>query len=223
MDKEKYSNYMSPNTSFSFEKYAQMPVVGIIRGYDLDTVKWIADSYQACGFFTLEITMNTAGATEIISALVNDFPEMNIGAGTVCNLEDYQNARNAGAQFIVTPIIDEAVIKAAVADKLPIFPGAYTPSEIYKAWSFGATAVKIFPATQLGVSFIKDIKGPLKQIKVLPTGGVALENIRSFFEVGVYGVGMGSSLLPKNLISLRDTDALKEHFLAIKAELKGFI
>lgn len=203
------------NSTFSFEKYLQMPVLGIIRGYDLADVKWITEIYQSCGFYTLEITMNTPGAADIISELSGEFPEINIGAGTVCTLDDYINARDAGAKFMVTPIIDENVIKASVEDKIPIFPGAYTPTEIYKAWSIGATAVKIFPATQLGVSFIKDIMGPLNQIKVLPTGGVALENIKSFFDVGVYGVGMGSSLLPKKLIADKNEEGLMNHFNAI--------
>ncbi len=210
---------MTLEIPFSFEKFKQNPIVGIIRGYDWEKVRWIAGIYQEAGFFTLEITMNTEGASSLIASLIKEFPDLNIGAGTVCTISDYQKAKVAGAQFIVTPIIDEKVIEASVKDGLPIFPGAYTPTEIYKAWSLGATAVKIFPATQLGVSFIKDIKAPLNQIKVLPTGGVSLENIRSFFEAGVYGVGMGSSLLPKNMIDKKDSDELSNHFWAIKKQI----
>lgn len=130
-------------------------------------------------------------------------------------------ALETGAQFIVIPILDEEVVKSAVTKKIPIFPGAYTPSEIYKAWSLGASAVKIFSATQLGVQFIKDVSGPLGQIKVLPTGGVTIGNIKSFFEVGA--VGMGSSLLNNQLIGEGDFKDLEDYFRKIKKEIEGFI
>jgi len=207
---------MSANASFSVEKFSKIPVVGIIRGYDMATIRSISKAYMEAGFYALEITMNTQGATEMIGAMQAEFPELSIGAGTVCNLTDFNNAIEAGANFIVTPIINEEVIKASVVLNIPIFPGAYTPSEIYKAWSLGATAVKLFPATQLGVSFIKDVLAPLNDIKLLPTGGVSLQNIKSFFDAGVYGVGMGSSLLDKKMIQSADFEGLRAHFITIK-------
>ena len=117
--------------------------------------------------------------------------------------------------FIVTPVINEEVIQSCVSQGIPIFPGAFTPTEIYKAWSLGASAVKVFPATQLGVTYIKDVSAPLNDIKLLPTGGVSKTNIKSFFEAGAYGVGMGSSLFDKQLISDQNYTALKEHFKSI--------
>tara|TARA_R110002050_G_scaffold33846_7_gene85808 strand:- start:49109 stop:49750 length:642 start_codon:yes stop_codon:yes gene_type:complete len=208
--------------SFSWELYNRAPIVGIVRGVSMEVIRDIAKAYLKEGLHTIEITMNTAGATEMISKLRSEFNDLNVGAGTVCNMEEYEKAVAAGAQFIVTPIIDEVVIKRAVAKGIPIFPGAYSPTEIYRAWSLGASAVKIFPATQLGVQFIRDISGPLNSIKLLPTGGVSLENIRSFFEAGVVGVGMGSSLFNKKLIRERDFEALAVHFSKIRAEVKGF-
>jgi len=196
--------------------------VGIVRGMSIDVMRDIANAYLKAGLHTIEITMNTAGATEIISKLRSEFNDLNVGAGTVCSMEDYNRAVGAGAQFIVTPILDEAVIKTAVAQEIPIFPGAYSPTEIYKAWSLGASAVKIFPASQLGVQFIKDISAPLNEIKLLPTGGVSLENIKSFFEAGVVGVGMGSSLFNKKLIKERDFEGLSDHFAKVKSKVKGF-
>ncbi|MBU2904553.1 bifunctional 4-hydroxy-2-oxoglutarate aldolase/2-dehydro-3-deoxy-phosphogluconate aldolase [Arenibacter algicola] len=213
---------MSNKESFSWELYNRAPIVGIVRGVSMDVMRDIAKAYLKAGLHTIEITMNTAGATEIISKLRSEFNDLNVGAGTVCNMEDYDRAVAAGAQFIVTPIIDEAVIKGAVAQGIPIFPGGYSPTEIYRAWSLGASAVKIFPASQLGVQFIKDISAPLNEIKLLPTGGVSLENIKSFFEAGVVGVGMGSSLFDKKLIQERDFEGLSDHFSKVKAEVKGF-
>ncbi|MCK0133842.1 bifunctional 4-hydroxy-2-oxoglutarate aldolase/2-dehydro-3-deoxy-phosphogluconate aldolase [Arenibacter sp. S6351L] len=213
---------MSNKESFSWELYNRAPIVGIVRGVSMDVMRDIAKAYLKAGLHTIEITMNTAGAAEIISKLRGEFNDLNVGAGTVCNMEDYDRAEEAGAQFIVTPIIDEAVIRSAVAQGIPIFPGGYSPTEIYRAWSLGASAVKIFPASQLGVQFIKDISAPLNEIKLLPTGGVSLENIKSFFEAGVVGVGMGSSLFDKKLIEERDFEGLSDHFSKVKAEVKGF-
>ena len=219
MASEKFWKHMSNKESFSWELYNRAPIVGIVRGVSMGVMRDIAKAYQRAGLHTIEITMNTPGAAQMISMLRNEFQQLNVGAGTVCNLQDYEMAVAAGAQFIVTPIIDEVVIKTAVAQEIPIFPGAYSPTEIYRAWSLGASAVKIFPASQLGVQYIKDIAAPLNDIKVLPTGGGSLENIKSFFEAGVVGVGMGSSLFNKKLIQDRDFDGLTEHFIKIKAEI----
>ena len=205
--------------SFSWELYNRAPIVGIVRGVSMDVMRDIAKAYLRAGLHTIEITMNTPGAAQMIAMLRKEFQQLNVGAGTVCNIQDYEKAVAAGAQFIVTPIIDEVVIKTAVAQEIPVFPGAYSPTEIYRAWSLGASAVKIFPASQLGVQFIRDISAPLNDIKLLPTGGVSLENIKSFFEAGVTGVGMGSSLFDKKLIQEGNFEELTEHFAKIKAEI----
>lgn len=207
------------NRSFSWEKFQETPIIGILRGLTAEQVTELAPIYLNSGFFTLEITMNSPKVSETIATLIKDFPELNVGAGTVCNMKDLTKALEAGAQFIVTPIIDEEVITYCVKNDIPVFPGAFTPTEIYRAWSLGAFAVKLFPATQLGVQFIKDVSGPLNQIKLLPTGGISKENIKSFFDAGVVGVGMGSSLFDKKLIREHDLKGLANHFARIKAEL----
>ncbi|WP_163397313.1 bifunctional 4-hydroxy-2-oxoglutarate aldolase/2-dehydro-3-deoxy-phosphogluconate aldolase [Flavobacterium fluviatile] len=211
---------MKNNSGFSWDLFNAAPIVGIVRGIPLETVLKAAAMYSEAGMSTIEITMNTEGAAEIIATLRTTFPNLNVGAGTVCSLADLDNALNAGSQFIVTPIIDEAVIQKAVSLNIPIFPGAYTPTEIYKAWQLGASAVKIFPATQLGTQFIKDVAAPLNDIKLLPTGGVSADNIGSFFQAGAVGVGMGSSLFDKEMIARGDFEALKNHFILIKNQAK---
>ncbi|WPR73427.1 bifunctional 4-hydroxy-2-oxoglutarate aldolase/2-dehydro-3-deoxy-phosphogluconate aldolase [Algoriphagus sp. NG3] len=206
-----------------WEHYQKAPIIGISRGHSLDDVLKIAEAYEEAGLTTLEITMNTAGASKMISALRTQFPALNIGAGTVCDLSGLKDAIDSGAQFIVTPIVDEIVITHAADQQIPVFPGAFTPSEIYKAWSLGASAVKVFPATQLGVQYIKDVLAPLNNIKLLPTGGVSVSNIRSFFDAGAFGVGMGSSLFDKELIGAGDYNGLIKHFTSIKSEISKFI
>jgi len=200
-----------------------LPIVGILRGLSAKTILYIAEVYVKTGYSTLEVTMNTEGAPAIITALRKEFPTLNVGAGTVCTMEDLLIANNAGATFMVTPIIDEEVIKASVQQGLPIFPGAYTPTEIYKAWQLGASAVKVFPATQLGPSYLKDILSPLNTLRLLPTGGVSLANIASYFEAGASGVGMGSSLIPSSLIATQDFKGLEEHLMLIKQEIGSFL
>ena len=214
---------METSTSLFWKRYKAAPIIGIIRGQSLDAVLKIAKAFEEAGLTTLEVTMNTPEAVSMISILRNKFPSLNIGAGTVCNLSDLREAIDAGAQFIVTPNIDETVIEHAVDENIPIFPGAFSPTEVYKAWSLGASAVKLFPATHLGVEFIKDILGPFDEVKLLPTGGVSKTNIKSFFQAGAYGVGMGSSLIDSKLVEAGDFEGLKNHFESLKSEIKEFI
>jgi len=195
------------STTFSRDTFNQTPVVGILRGFSMEQIREIIPVYIESGFRTVEITMNSPNVEESIATLAKEYPDLNVGAGTVCNMADLKRALDAGSQFIVTPILDEEVVRYCVENKIPVFPGAYTPTEIYKAWALGANAVKIFPATQLGTRYIKDILGPLNTIK---------ENIADFFKVGCVGVGMGGSLFDKNIILSGDKEALKKHFEAIK-------
>ncbi|MGP1990531.1 bifunctional 4-hydroxy-2-oxoglutarate aldolase/2-dehydro-3-deoxy-phosphogluconate aldolase [Zobellia laminariae] len=211
------------NKIFSWDKYNQNPIVGILRGLNTEEVLQLIPSYIKSGFYTIEITMNSPEVAQTIATLAKEYPELNVGAGTVCTMQDLTKALEAGSQFIVTPIIDEEVIKHCVANKIPIFPGAYTPSEIYKAWSLGASAVKVFPATQLGIQYIKDVLAPLNEIKLLPTGGVSVDNIKSFFEAGAVGAGMASSLFDKKMIREGNYTDLEKHFAKMKNEIKDFI
>lgn len=201
------------NQSFSWELFQKAPLVGIIRGHSLEEIKAILPIYRAAGLTTIEITMNTPDAAQLIQyAVENEQAGLNIGAGTVCNKADLKIALSAGAQFIVTPILDKKVVKSCVKQKIPIFPGAFTPSEIYKAWSWGASMVKIFPATQLGADYIKEVKAPLNELKLLPTGGVNLDNLLDFFRAGADGAGLGGQLFDKKMIQEKDWQALEAHF-----------
>lgn len=206
--------------AFSWELFHKAPIVGIVRGLSLEEVKHILPMYREAGLTTIEITMNTANAEKIIQYAVDNEPDgLNIGAGTVCTKDDLEKALDAGAQFIVTPILDKKVVKACVKKEIPIFPGAFTPSEIFKAWKWGASMVKVFPATQMGPSYIKELKAPMNQLKLLPTGGVSLDNMAEFFKAGADGVGMGGQLLDKKLIQEKEWDTLKTHFSQFTKQL----
>jgi 2-dehydro-3-deoxyphosphogluconate aldolase / (4S)-4-hydroxy-2-oxoglutarate aldolase len=199
--------------TFSWKAFEKMPVVGIIRNLPKDDIVRLAELYASAGLTTLEVTLNTPGALDMINELSSVMKgRLNIGAGTVCSVEELDLAINAGAGFIVTPVINEAVIRKAVENNITIFPGAYTPSEIYHAWSLGAPMIKLFPATKLGADYIKEVLAPLNKIKLMPTGGVSLENCEAFFKAGAKGVGLGSNLFPKALITGKNWEQLSMHF-----------
>ena len=207
---------------FSWALFAKVPIVGIVRNIPLDDVTQLLPIYREAGLTTIEITMNTPGAESIIRyALDHHAGGLNIGAGTVCTLDDLDKALAAGAQFIVTPVTDKKVIRACVKQGIPIFPGAFTPTEVYKAWTLGASMVKVFPTTALGPDYIKDLKAPLNQIKLLPTGGVTLYNIGQFLKAGADGLGIGSPLFDKALIQQKNWVDLKEHFQKFVRQLES--
>ncbi|MFD1140077.1 bifunctional 4-hydroxy-2-oxoglutarate aldolase/2-dehydro-3-deoxy-phosphogluconate aldolase [Larkinella insperata] len=200
-------------TKFSWALFTKTPIIGIVRNLAVQEVVNVLPVYRDAGLSTLEITMNTPGAEELIRHAREQEPNgLNIGAGTVCTKRDLERALLAGAQFIVTPILDETVIKTCVEAQIPIFPGAFTPSEIYKAWSWGAPMIKVFPAASLGPSYLKEVKAPLNQIKLVPTGGVGLANMADFLKAGADGLGIGGQLFDKDLIKNQRWGDLKNHF-----------
>jgi 2-dehydro-3-deoxyphosphogluconate aldolase/(4S)-4-hydroxy-2-oxoglutarate aldolase len=205
------------NNEFSTELFEAAPLIGIMRNLPAEHTAIIAENYFQSGLTCMEITMNSAGAAENIAMLTKTYAgRLNIGAGTVCSMHDLEKALKANAQFIVTPIINKEVIKTCVSEKIPIFPGAYTPSEIYKAWHLGATMVKVFPATTLGPGYIKEVLAPLNYIKLLPTGGIGLNNLTAYLSAGAKGVGLGSHLFPADIINNKDWPALKSLFMLFK-------
>lgn len=204
---------MSKQTIFNIQLFEEVPVIGIIRGMEISIFRNILQIYVAAGLTTIEITMNTKSAEDMIHYVSEEYSgQLNIGAGTVCNEKDLDKALSSGAQFIVTPIVNEDVILECVKNKIPIFPGALTPTEIYRAWELGATMVKVFPATYFGASYIKEIKAPLDRIKLLPTGGIDRENMDAFMRAGADGLGIGSKLFDKELIRSEKWIDLKKHF-----------
>lgn len=199
---------------FSFASLEDMPIIGILRKLPAAQLEKVVQLYQECGLSTLEITMNTQGASEMIRQLSDSFPQLNIGAGTVCKMSELEEAIDAGASFIVTPITDEKLISACKVSGLPVFPGAFTPTEIYRAHEAGADMVKLFPAGLLGPKYIKDVQAPLDQIRLVPVGGVDLQNFCDFLQAGASAVGLGSQLFLKDAIAQQDWERLKNHFAA---------
>lgn len=208
---------------FSWERFLNVPVVGILRNISMADMRHILPACLQAGLTTIEITMNTEGAEEMIHYAVSRYgAALNIGAGTVCDRADMARALAAGAQFVVTPIVEEEVIADCVREHIPVFPGAFTPTEVYRAWKLGADMVKVFPGAVLGPAYIKELKGPLDRIRLLPTGGIHRHNCLDFLDAGADGLGMGGCLFDKELIRNKDWVGLTEGFAAVVRIVEGW-
>lgn len=206
---------------FSWTVFEKVPIVGIIRNLSAVDFERLLPLYIEAGFTTIEVTMNTAGAESMIKKAKTDFANsIHVGAGTVCDMNELQKALDSGADFIVTPIVVKEVIEKCVEIEVPVFPGAFTPTEIFTAWSLGASMIKVFPASHLGPEFIKAIKAPFPQIKLMPTGGVGIHDLKPYKVAGADAFGVGSPLFPNQLIrSSNETDMLN-HFTNFMLALK---
>jgi len=206
---------------FSWDLFNKMPVVGIIRGLSVDEIEFVLPIYKEAGFTTIEITLNTPEALSVISSLANQYNgELNVGAGTVCSLDDLAAAVNAGANFIVTPIFKAEVVKKCVSMKVPIFPGAFSPTEIYEAWELGASIVKLYPASVVGPAYVSAVLAPLNKVKIMPTGGIHLSNMLAFMKAGATSLGIGSELFDKKIIQKRDSEAMLNHFTLFAQQMQ---
>lgn len=169
------------------------PVFAIMRRQAPDRAIAIAQAITQAGISALEITMDTPGALELVRQLRAQLPETSVGVGTVLDPRAVETAVRAGAQFVVSPNVDEAVISACVAAEVPALPGAATPTEALRAWRAGATAVKLFPAAAVGgPAALRAIREPLPMIPFVPVGGVDGSNAQAYLDAGASAVGVGS-------------------------------
>jgi 2-dehydro-3-deoxyphosphogluconate aldolase / (4S)-4-hydroxy-2-oxoglutarate aldolase len=185
-------------------------IVAVIRMKDPDKVKAVVEAIAAGGVRAIEVTMTVPGAVGLIAALAPKMPEgFLLGAGTVVDADQAAAVIDAGAQFIVSPVFRRSVITACHERGVPVMPGCFTPSEILDAWDAGADIVKVFPATALGPGYIKDVRAPLPQVKLMPTGGVTVENAGEWIAAGAVAVGVGSALLDTKAIEAGNYDVLR--------------
>lgn len=202
------------------DRIKELPVIGILRGIKEEQVEPVVEIINRSGLKCAEITMNTDGAGILMKKMIG-LADNNliIGAGTVVNTHDLNVALNAGAQFIVMPSIVEEVIEYCVSNKIPVFPGALTPTEIFRAWNMGAAMVKVFPAGVFGPKYFRDIKAPFGNIDLMATGGVSADNIAEFFEMGASGVAFGASIFKKEWLENKEYNKIEK---GIKSIIKGY-
>ena len=182
--------------SETVRRIEQLGVVAVIRLRDPGKLRAVVDAIAAGGVRALEVTMTVPGAVELIRGLAPTLPEgFLLGAGTVIDAETARAVIDAGAQFVISPVFRREVIEACHERGVPVAPGCFTPTEILDAYEAGADIVKVFPATALGPQYIKDVRAPLPQLKLMPTGGVSPDNAGDWIRAGAVAVAAGSSLL----------------------------
>lgn len=197
--------------------FKQKPVLGILRGAEIEIIEPLVEAVISAGLGALEITMNTASAPLIIKKAKQVCAgRLALGAGTVLTMRDLKVALKNGASFIVMPVLVRDVVKYCVKNKIPVFPGALTPAEIYQAWEAGATMVKVFPAKFFGPKYFQEIKGPFNKIELLACGGVTPENLGDYFANGASAVSFGASVFRKEWL-------LEKNFKQIEQAVKGFM
>ncbi|KXS48959.1 MAG: 2-dehydro-3-deoxyphosphogluconate aldolase / 4-hydroxy-2-oxoglutarate aldolase [Halanaerobium sp. 4-GBenrich] len=171
-------------------------IVAVVRAENAEKALKITDAVKKGGIDAIEITMTVPGAVDVIKQLTDEYSkeEVLIGAGSVLDAETARACILAGAEYIVSPSLDEETIAMCNRYQKAVMPGAMSVTEVVKAMKYGADIVKIFPATLFGPKIIKAVKGPLPQAPLMPTGGVSLDNVKDWIKAGSLAVGVGSSL-----------------------------
>ena len=176
-------------------------LVAIMRRTEASAAVAIAEALVSGGIPTLEVTCDSPGALEMIRVIRREMGDrVFVGAGTVLDGEAAESALEAGAKFLVSPHLDAALVQSFAKRGVPWIPGAFTATEVLSAWRAGAVVVKLFPAGPVGPGYIRDLRGPLRDVPLLPTGGVTVDNAADFLAAGAWGLGLGSALVDNKLV-----------------------
>ncbi|RKD76109.1 2-dehydro-3-deoxyphosphogluconate aldolase/(4S)-4-hydroxy-2-oxoglutarate aldolase [Sinobaca qinghaiensis] len=196
------------------ETLKEKKLAAIIRtdsSKDLD--KTIESLYRG-GIHFIEVTLNTPQALNVIEENAGLYDDLYLGAGTVLDKESAAAAIRAGASFLLTPTLDEEVIRTGSQYGVPVIPGVMTPTEILAAYRAGAEVVKIFPAHTLGSSYLKDVKGPLPFVEAMAVGGISKENVPEYLQKGWHSAGIGSSLVNPEWIKNQEFERIEKQAAA---------
>lgn len=195
-------------------------LIAILRGTDIDATVAAALTLIREGVTTLEVTLTLAEAEEAIAQIVADAPDRAlVGAGTVLTAADVDRAVDAGAQFIVTPTLT-ASVEHAIGQGIGVLPGVYTPTEIQRGLDLGAAAVKLFPASALGPGFVRAVRDPFPDARIIPVGGVGIESIPDFLTAGAFGFGVGGPLVGDAASPGGDLEALADRAAAFRTAVR---
>jgi len=194
------------------EKIEMLGLVPVVRASSSDEAIKVIDAVLAGGVNILEITMTVPGAVKVIEKVADKYgSEVLVGAGTVLDPETARACLLAGAQFIVSPALNLDTIALCHRYSAPVMPGVLTPTEVITAWSAGADFVKVFPCGAVGgASYIKNLKGPFPQIKMIPTGGVSLKTAAEFLKAGASALGVGTDLVDVKAIRAGSTNVVTD-------------
>ena len=196
----------------ALEIIAKHKLVAIVRLDDLAIAKELTSALIDGGIRAIEFTLTNRDAVSTIADIrgrVSD--SVAIGAGSVITADQVRAVADAGAQFVVSPVWKREVNSACQEASLPFMPGAFTPTEILNAWEWGASVVKVFPANHLGKRYIKDVLAPMPHLRLMPTGGVDVDNMREFLDYGAFALGVGSSLINNEAVADQDWERLRDN------------
>ena len=207
------------------ERLLNPGVVAIIRA---DSSEQLIDASRALiegGVSSIEVTMTTPNALKVIAEATRIFGDQALmGVGSVLDVKTAQAAIDAGARYVITPVLKPEVIAFCKSVEVPIFAGSYTPTEAQTSYELGADFVKIFPADQLGPKYIQAIRGPLPHLKIVPTGGVDVNSAGDFIKAGCVAVAAGSTLVSKDILKNKDWAKLTDlaaQFVSAVAKARG--
>ena len=182
------------------EKIKELGILAVIRGPSLELTVKMVGALVSGGVLGIEITYSTPNAEDVVRTLSKQFGNSIIlGMGTLTKPEQAIQAKEAGANFLVSPICETGLVNGMVASGLVTMAGALSPTEVFQAYSLGVDVIKIFPGSLGGPAYIKALKGPFPYIPMMPTGGVSAGNVAEWFKTGVVAVGAGSELCPPQL------------------------
>jgi 2-dehydro-3-deoxyphosphogluconate aldolase/(4S)-4-hydroxy-2-oxoglutarate aldolase len=197
-------------------------LIAIMRHTEASRAIETAEALVAGGADVVEVTLNTRGALVMLRAIAQHFgSRLVVGAGTVLSTEAAIEAADAGARLIVSPHLDEAIVRSCAERQIACIPGSFTPTEILQAWRAGASMVKVFPAGSVGPRYIRDVRAPLNDIPLVPTGGVTLENATEFIRAGASALGLGSALVDPKVVVTGDWDHLTATARAFGAAIQA--
>ena len=208
------------------QEIEDLGLLPVVRASSSDEAMQVIDAIKAGGVNILEITMTVPGAVKVIEKVVDKYgSDVLVGAGTVLDPETARACLLAGAQFIVSPALDLDTIALCHRYSAPIVPGVLTPTEVMTAWSAGVDFVKVFPCGSVGgASYVKNLKGPFPQIKIIPTGGVNLKTAADFIKAGASALGVGTDLVDVKAIREGNPEIVTERakqFVGIVKEARS--
>ena len=194
------------------EALAPNPLIAILRAPDADAFGPVTETLYKAGFRCVEFTLTTSGALQAMREVLASMPDdLVVGIGTVRTLDQVEEAVDAGATFLVSQVFRRPLVEAATRRGVPFFPGALTPSEILDAWESGVPAVKVSPIGPVGgLAYFDNIRGPLPDIPLLPTGGVELHEVSAYLDKGAVAVGLSGALVMDALLPGGDLTALAD-------------
>ena len=210
----------SPTRTATVSSLSSLGIVAVIRLRDAAKLRAVVDALAAGGVRALEITMTVPNAVGLLRELSDTLPDgFLLGAGTVTDATTARAVIDAGARFVVGPVFRREIITVCHDRDVAVMPGCFSPTEMFEAYEAGADLVKIFPATMLGPQFIKDVRAPLPHVKLMPTGGVTIDNAGEWIRAGAVAVGLGSALIDAAAVERGDLARVTENARRVVANI----